>query len=1036
MHLERRDWALSRAEPAETRATAADVMTGMTMGQLTHTTAMCWAAAEGDIDMMEKLRDLGADVNASDYDKRTPLHIAVSDNQLEAVEFLLKCGAQTNVVDRWGRSPVDCALDAKNARILSLLERVQFAEAAKAASHARVGLERKTSANTDTTALFRAIEQGDTESVKRAWLDGVELNATDENGRTSLHVAVENGQIGVIELLLSADVNVTVIDRQGRSPLSICIEKQLFHIADMLRAHQKATSAIHASSDVSDQHRVARAFDATKRGDLDALKHLVPGHVHPDVQDYDLRTLLHIASAEGHLKLARYLVECGANVNLLDRWGTSPLSEAVDFAHNKVARFLIANHATESGNRATVSIDQIDNATLNTALEFTLRVVTRRKWLMGQVYCPMKGPNDNCILVAHSIWHKNDPMLQNHRRRSSVESDASSGGEDIVMSSSSLWNDPIQMFRKVGSLMMIDPGQGHTGRVFSAQHPEWMNLNNVLQSDFFMLPHARRAGIQTIVSVPMIYKMSTIAVLSWYSEKVTPEDPLELQRIQRLLRSVTILSTLRQELLAVANNTTGLMQIPRFQYCQSLDNAITCSGDLLEKSLTEEDIRVGDAIPLALEWKLFDFVHKLATSMSSEDHTSVISLLRSMVELMGNGIFDDVISDEKLQGTDVECPVDGQLNSKSSLLLHLRYYLLYLLSVSPTEGNIFMEVNTLLPMLNRALHRSKDGDNTAENNHDLRVSIDTPPAPVAVVPSPKQPECVLCKFNVPGHIHPGRAAPSTPSAAPPSKPMFTATSKLASSDRFFGVPGSPKSPVMLEIEKLREKLEVEYDSVSRRGVLNDRVLEGSKPASFTSSELYDAIGAAHETPASRGGGAGVDARQQLLEVLNQVLEDNSCLISYNQLLEIHKCLVPASSGQAGIVRTSAAVGYASPRIYRVFLPAGEIQEALNQLVAIVNNQALWKPRPLLCAYYAFAVLVFYIHPFHDGNGRCARLVGNLLAKKFGYPAVFRAADKTIQLPEFLHKAIVAMEMLQNSKRQNRQSRILAGARKEGASMWF
>lgn len=136
---------------------------------------------------------------------------------------------------------------------------------------------------------------------------------------------------------------------------------------------------------------------------------------------------------------------------------------------------------------------------------------------------------------------------------------------------------------------MIDPGQGHTGSVFSGQHPEWLNLNIALQSHFFLLPHARRAGIQTIVSVPMIYKMSTIAVLSWYSDEAVPEEPLELQRIQRLLRSVMILSTLRLELLSTVSSPSGHAHVPRFQYCQSLDTAITANGELIDSGITSED---------------------------------------------------------------------------------------------------------------------------------------------------------------------------------------------------------------------------------------------------------------------------------------------------------------------------------------------------------------------------------------------------------------------------------------------------------------
>jgi hypothetical protein len=111
--------------------------------QFGNQTSMCWAAAEGNVAIMQGLRDHGADVNASDYDRRyvtiehdlkkrnmlilrasnrTPLHIAVSDDQVEAARFLLQCGARIDAVDRWGRSPIDIAIEAKNHRMLQLLE--------------------------------------------------------------------------------------------------------------------------------------------------------------------------------------------------------------------------------------------------------------------------------------------------------------------------------------------------------------------------------------------------------------------------------------------------------------------------------------------------------------------------------------------------------------------------------------------------------------------------------------------------------------------------------------------------------------------------------------------------------------------------------------------------------------------------------------------------------------------------------------------------------------------------------------------------
>ena len=89
-------------------------------------------------------------------------------------------------------------------------------------------------------------------------------------------------------------------------------------------------------------------------------------------------------------------------MNLLDRWGNSPLSEAVAFAQNKVVRFLLFHHALESGHSGIYSSDH--PVTLNTALEFVLRVVARDQWVLGQVYCPVKENHGSCVLVAHGSY--------------------------------------------------------------------------------------------------------------------------------------------------------------------------------------------------------------------------------------------------------------------------------------------------------------------------------------------------------------------------------------------------------------------------------------------------------------------------------------------------------------------------------------------------------------------------------------------------------------------------------------------------------
>ncbi|MDE4969944.1 ankyrin repeat domain-containing protein, partial [Francisella tularensis] len=64
-------------------------------------------------------------------------------------------------------------------------------------------------------------------------------------------------------------------------------------------------------------------------GDLSEIKRAVALGVDSNKGDYDKRTALHLAAAEGHEDSVKYLIRKGADINAIDRWVKKPLDDAI-----------------------------------------------------------------------------------------------------------------------------------------------------------------------------------------------------------------------------------------------------------------------------------------------------------------------------------------------------------------------------------------------------------------------------------------------------------------------------------------------------------------------------------------------------------------------------------------------------------------------------------------------------------------------------------------------------------------------------------
>ena len=79
---------------------------------------------------------------------------------------------------------------------------------------------------------------------------------------------------------------------------------------------------------------------AASMGDMDLVRCLVARGMSLTAGDYDRRTPLHLSSAEGRRRIVRYLIDHGAPLDPVDRWGNTPLDEAVRHNQTHVAELL------------------------------------------------------------------------------------------------------------------------------------------------------------------------------------------------------------------------------------------------------------------------------------------------------------------------------------------------------------------------------------------------------------------------------------------------------------------------------------------------------------------------------------------------------------------------------------------------------------------------------------------------------------------------------------------------------------------------
>ncbi|ANE48134.1 ankyrin [Paenibacillus swuensis] len=189
--------------------------------------------------------------------------------------------------------------------------------------------------------FIEAAERGDVTKVQDWIRQGGDLNVVDGRGRTAAMAATHGDRPEVLKLLIEAGADINIRDHRSDNPLLLAGADGLM---DILRL------AIEAGADtkLTNRYGGTALIPASDRGHVEIVRELLTrtdvdvNHVNNLGWTALMEAIVLGDGGQNHQQIVKLLITHGADVNLPDRDGISPLAHASKRGYHEIAGMLQA----------------------------------------------------------------------------------------------------------------------------------------------------------------------------------------------------------------------------------------------------------------------------------------------------------------------------------------------------------------------------------------------------------------------------------------------------------------------------------------------------------------------------------------------------------------------------------------------------------------------------------------------------------------------------------------------------------------------